>query len=96
MRWTYDGDAGACYVHLDADSEIVEQRVTASGIVVDVDSSGRAVGVEIVSPLGSDPVTEIEAVATITPEQRASLDHLIASYVLASLSRLLPRVLRPM
>lgn len=50
MRWTYDASLGALYVYLrDTEEKIAGQVELPDGVVVDVDSEGRAVGIEILA-----------------------------------------------
>lgn len=49
MKWTHDLDAGALYVYL-SDKTPAEQVENGDGVVVDLDSKGEPVGIEIVAP----------------------------------------------
>lgn len=52
MRYTYDDEADAVYVHLREDGEdapVARSIVVDEGRVVDVDAGGRPIGIEVVS-----------------------------------------------
>ncbi len=49
MRWTFDTDADALYVYL-AEGSPAGQVPMPDGTVVDVDETGRPVGVEVLRP----------------------------------------------
>lgn len=46
MKTTYDRDADALYIRF-ADAAVVESQEVRPGVVIDLDSQGRMVGLEI-------------------------------------------------
>jgi uncharacterized protein YuzE len=58
MRWTFDLDSDSLYVSL-RDTRSTRQVELPSGVVIDVDPEGRAVGVEILRASAGWSPTEI-------------------------------------
>lgn len=49
MRWTFDLQANAYYVHLAEGRPPLGQRELSGGVVVDLDDDGQVVGVELLA-----------------------------------------------
>lgn len=61
MKCTYDGDADALYVKIEA-LPIDHQVEMPDGVIVDVSSDGRIVGIDVMNPASGwncDPILEL-------------------------------------
>jgi uncharacterized protein YuzE len=72
MRWTFDLDADAIYVYL-SNKRAARQVEFSDGIVVDLDSDERVVGVEVLSPSRSWDLGGLVTRFSISPLDAESL-----------------------
>ena len=78
MRWEFDAEAGSLYVYLAA-GEAHHQEEMPDGVIVDVDASGRAVGIEVVSAWAPFDFHEIAQRYALDESDIASLDFLTSA-----------------
>lgn len=65
VHTTYDPDADACYIGLGTTREgAVRSRVVLPGVQVDIDSTGKLVGIEI---LGAAALVHADVLSTMAP-----------------------------
>jgi uncharacterized protein YuzE len=74
MRWTFDLDANALFIYL-TDEPSAAQVEMSDGVVVDVDTHGQAVAVEVLSPSAGWDLDEIVARFNLDAVARESLAH---------------------
>jgi len=67
VRLTIDTTVGAAYVEI-ADAEVAETVHDESGVMVDLDSHGNAVGVEVLNPRLDLPLADLANRYSLPPE----------------------------
>lgn len=79
MRWEYDADAGSLYVYL-REGTPDHQVETPDGAILDVDSGGQVLGLELLRAWAPVDLSAIE----LTDEDREAVLGLLASPLVSS------------
>ena len=75
MNFSYDDTADALYIQV-AGSVVSQTRQVDPGTMVDVDNSGRVVGIEVLHPARDWPLKEITSRFEFGQHEKAILDSL--------------------
>ncbi len=75
MIFSYDHDADALYIEM-ADAPVARTRQFDEGTIVDLDESGKVVGIEVLRPARDWPLEQIKASFRLDKSATAILDSL--------------------
>ena len=75
MNFSYDDTADALYIQV-AGSAVSQTHQIDPGTMVDVDNSGRVVGIEVLQPARDWPLKEITSRFEFSQHEKAILDSL--------------------